>query len=112
MTDELQAQLITMAIGVLLGWVAKWLKSRADRLPSWIVKWLKLKEISQDELLASVQGFVDEAAGFACNSPQARRDYVVAKVQAWVRRHFGIDIPTSTVNYLVEWVYGRMRAKK
>lgn len=86
--------IITLAVG--LGGLLFGLMSRNTTVKKWLDK------IGGQ---ATVERAISVGMEFSIDSPEERRKKAVVYLQKVARENYGVTLPTSIANLLVEWVY-------
>jgi hypothetical protein len=92
---------ISLAVGVV-GLITA-LLMRSNRLPAEARSWLA--RIGPDR----ITGAIETAAAIAKMTPSEKRARAVSTLQAVSMKEFGLPVPTSIANLLVEQIYQRWK---
>lgn len=82
-------------VAILGGWLVTWLRGR--KLPAWAKKWLD--KLGDDAVLEAIE------AAKRFDTPEERRVEAVRYLQRIADKRFGMELPDSIANLLVEYVY-------
>jgi len=95
--------IITVTVPVLSAIMA-WLAQR-DRLPANVRRWLARIGIKR------IESIIRACAELVTASPEQRRMRAILLIQDEAERRFGITIPDSVANLLLEYVYQRWKKR-
>lgn len=88
----------------IIGWAAQ--SKLVAKLPKVAREWLP--KVQESNLLDAIT----EADTFADYTPAQRRAYVAERISRQVEHEWGLRIPTSTLNMLIEYGYLLYRQRK